>query len=313
MNTVLRSLVLGVSGWLALSTAASATCRDAVVLVHGNSATPASFENTYDELRRRGCAASEIVRPDWGSKTCAACNDHNGSEETPVLNALVDALARSCTGRIDVVGHSMGVTLAAGQIVRYNLAGSVDSFVGIAGAYRGLRSCGTYPFNVVTSSCGQYGLSIASPMLNCVASQRLGSRMYSIKSWMDQVVCLTGVCTVGGVHASQITGENAGYTYATGHFGLLTDTAVTQANLIQSSAVGESKFRDASAVWTNCQTRRCGNCSAAITAGCSFATSAIRCLTEPAMIGSGSSHVRRASRTSCSGEGCCPRHHWKTP
>ena len=136
MNTVLRSLVLGVSGWLALSTAASATCRDAVVLVHGNSATPASFDNTYDELRRRGCAASEIVRPDWGSKTCAACNDHNGSEETPVLNALVDALARSCTGRIDVVGHSMGVTLAAGQIVRYNLAGSVDSFVGIAGAYR---------------------------------------------------------------------------------------------------------------------------------------------------------------------------------
>lgn len=115
MNTVLRSLVLGVAGWLALSTAASATCRDAVVLIHGNSATPASFDNTYDELRRRGYAASEIVRQDWGSKTCAACNDHNGSEETPVLNALVDALARSCTGKIDVVGHSMGVTLADGR------------------------------------------------------------------------------------------------------------------------------------------------------------------------------------------------------
>ena len=201
----------------------------------------------------------------------------------------------------------------ARQIVRYQLAGSVDSFVDIAGAYRGLRSCGTYPFNVVTSSCGQYGLSIGSPMLNGIADQRLGSRMYSIKSWMDQVVCLTGVCTVGGVHASQITGENAGYTDATGHFGLLTDTAATQANLIQSSAVGKSKFREASAVWTNCQTRRCGNCSAAITAGCSLATSVIRCLTEPAMIGSGSSHVRRASRTSCSGDGCCPRHHWKTP
>ena len=47
------------------------------------------------------------------------------------------------------------------------------------------------------------------------------------------MVCLTGVCTVGGVHASQITGENASYTHATGHFGLLTDTTVTQANLIQ--------------------------------------------------------------------------------
>ena len=233
MRTVLHSILLGVAGWLALSTTASAACRDAVVLVHGNGATPASFDNTYNELRRRGYLASEIVRPNWGSKTCAACNDHNGSEETPVLNALTEALAQSCTGRIDVVGHSMGVTLAARQIVRYNLAGSVDSFVGIAGAYRGLRSCGTYPWNVVTSTCGYYGLSIGSPMLNGIAGKRLGSRMYSIKSWMDQVVCLTGVCTVGGVHASQITGENASYTYATGHFGLLTDTAVTQADLIR--------------------------------------------------------------------------------
>ena len=112
MNTVLRSILLRLAGWLTLSTPASAVCRDAVVLVHGNGARPSSFDNTYDELRRRGCAASEIVRPDWGSKTSAACNDHNGSEETPVLNALVDALARSCTGKIDVVGHSMGVTLA---------------------------------------------------------------------------------------------------------------------------------------------------------------------------------------------------------
>ncbi len=70
-------------------------------------------------------------------------------------------------------------------------------------------------------------------MLNGIAGQRLGSRMYSIKSWMDQVVCLTDVHTVGGVHASQISGENASYTDATGHFGLLTDAAVTQANLIQ--------------------------------------------------------------------------------
>lgn len=75
----------------------------------------ALFDNTYNELRRRGYAASEIVMPDWGSKTFTACNDHNGCEETPPLNALVDALARSCTGKIDVVGHSVGVTLAHGR------------------------------------------------------------------------------------------------------------------------------------------------------------------------------------------------------
>src|SRR5690606_9920215 len=137
--------------------AASAACRDAVVLVHGNAGSPSQFDNTYVELRARGLADSEILRPDWGSKACPACNDHHGSEETPVLDALVEAIARSCTGKIDVIGHSMGVTLAAREIVKYGLAADVDTFVGIAGAYRGLWSCGTYPFNVSTSTCGAYG------------------------------------------------------------------------------------------------------------------------------------------------------------
>jgi len=47
------------------------------------------------------------------------------------------------------------------------------------------------------------------------------------------VVCATGVCTVGGVHSSSIWNENASHTFATGHFGLLTNTAVLQANLVQ--------------------------------------------------------------------------------
>lgn len=61
----------------------------------------------------------------------------------------------------------------------------------------------------------------------------LGLRMVSIKSWIDQVVCATGLCTVGGVHSSQIAGENASYTLATGHFGLLGETARLQVDLIE--------------------------------------------------------------------------------
>src|SRR5690606_16386597 len=72
--------------------------------------------NTYNYLISKGYSSSDIYRPDWGSKSCAACNDHSGSEETPVRNALQQALASSCTGKIDVIGHSMGATLAAQQI-----------------------------------------------------------------------------------------------------------------------------------------------------------------------------------------------------
>ncbi len=215
------------------ATSAEAQCRDAVVMVHGNAGKPADFNNTYNELLRRGYTSADLFRPDWGSKTCAACNDHDGSELVPVKDAINQALARSCTGKIDVLGHSMGVTLSIRAILDLGVASRVDSFVGIAGAYRGLRSCGTYPLNVVTTTCGYWGLSISSPFLNSISGKRMASRIYSIKSNSDQIVCYLGNCTVNGVHSSQIANENASYTYALGHFGLVTDTYVKQADLIQ--------------------------------------------------------------------------------
>ncbi|MFC4728042.1 alpha/beta fold hydrolase [Coralloluteibacterium thermophilus] len=218
---------------LAPGLAFAQACRDAVVLVHGNTGTPSQFDNTYQELLRRGWSPGQIFRPDWGSKICAACNDHAGSETVPVDAALVDAAAASCTGRIDVIGHSMGATLAASRIQALGMQGYVDAFVGIAGAFRGLRSCGTYPWNVATTTCGAQGLSMNSPLVNSLANRSFGARMYSIKSYADQVVCLTGVCTVGGVHSSRIDGEDGSDTYVYGHFGLLEYTAARQVDLIQ--------------------------------------------------------------------------------
>lgn len=233
MNALACRAVAVTALWLLGIPIAAAGCRDAVVLVHGNAGQPSDFNNTYNALLARGYAAGEIFRPSWGSKTCPACNDHNGSEETPVLNALVNAAAASCTGRIDVIGHSMGATLAAQQIAENGMNGYVDAFVGIAGAFRGLWSCGVYPYNVATTTCGSSGLSVASPFLNWLYGRTFGSRVYSIKSWYDQVVCATGVCTVGGYHSSSIWNETGSVTYTYGHFGLLTSTAAKQADLIQ--------------------------------------------------------------------------------
>lgn len=230
MNTLLRfaaSLALAFT-----AQAASAVCVDNVVLVHGNSGSPPDFDNTYVELRARGYADAQIFLPDWGSKTCPACNDHSGSEETPVANALNAAIASSCTGKIDVIGHSMGVTLAAREILKLNLAAKVDTFVGIAGAYRGLWSCGMYPFNVPTSTCAANGLSVSSPLLNGIYGKKLAARSYSIKSYVDEIVCSTGTCLVYGAHSSSIAGENASYTLAYYHYQLLWFTAILQADLI---------------------------------------------------------------------------------
>lgn len=234
MRIKIMNRALLVVALMAFGTAVHAQCRDAVVLVHGNTGDPSDWDNTYTELMSRGYNSSEIFRPSWGSKSCAACNNHNGWEETPVYDALNSALNASCTGKIDVIGHSMGVTLAAQQINYLGIQSNVDTFVGVAGAYRGLWSCGTYPYNVQNSTCGYWGLSVSSPFLDWLYGKPIANKVYSIKSWYDQVVCSTGYCTVGGVHSSQIAGENASYTYNQyGHFYLQAYTYTKQVDLIQ--------------------------------------------------------------------------------
>jgi pimeloyl-ACP methyl ester carboxylesterase len=226
----IRRLLVAVTAASAALTA-QAACLDNVVLVHGNTASPSSWNNTVSTLKTRGYTDAQIYRPDWGSKTCAACNDHGAANTNPVKNSMQSALASSCTGKIDVVGHSMGVTLAMKAINELGYAGKVNSFVGIAGAQHGLNSCGVYPFNVLTPTCGANGLSIGSPLIQSVKGKRYGAKMYSIKSWIDEVVCI-GSCYVWGSHTSNVDMQNATYDYALGHFGLQTSTTSKQADLI---------------------------------------------------------------------------------
>lgn len=224
-----QSLIVLTASLTAFAT--HAACLDNVVMVHGNTAYPSSWNNTVSALKGRGYADSQIFRPSWGSKTCASCNDHNSTNTGVVKNALQAAASRSCTGKIDVIGHSMGVTLAMKAINELGYAGRVNSFIGIAGAQHGLNSCGTYPYNVATRTCGANGLSKNSPLVNSVKGKRYGAKMYSIKSYIDQVVCYGG-CYVNGSHTSNVDMQNASYDYSLGHFYLQTRTTSRQADLI---------------------------------------------------------------------------------
>ncbi|RJG03854.1 alpha/beta fold hydrolase [Noviherbaspirillum sedimenti] len=210
---------------------AQAACLDNVVLVHGNTAYPSSWNNTVAELKSRGYVDSQLYRPSWGSKTNAGSNSHDSTNTGVVKSALQSALAASCTGKIDVIGHSMGVTLAMKAINELAYSGKVNSFIGVAGAQHGLNSCGVYPYNVWSATCGSAGLSIDSPLIVSVKNKRYGTKMYSIKSWMDEIVCM-GSCYVWGSHTSNIDMQNASYDYALGHFGLQSYTTIKQADLI---------------------------------------------------------------------------------
>lgn len=208
-----------------------AACLDNVVLVHGNAGSPSDWNATVSTLKSQGYTDAQLYRPNWGSKTNPSINDHSAANTNPVKASMQAAKAASCTGRIDVIGHSMGVTLAMKAINELAYSTNVNSFIGIAGAQHGLESCGVYPFNVWTPTCGSNGLSIDSPLILSVKNKRYGSKMYSIKSYIDEVVCY-GSCYVYGSHTSNIDGQNATYDFALGHFGLKDYTTNTQASLI---------------------------------------------------------------------------------
>ncbi|MES2317757.1 MAG: lipase [Pseudomonadota bacterium] len=210
-----------------------AACLDNVVMVHGNAASPSAWNNTVSMLKSRGYLDSQIFRPNWGSKTNAGSNDHGATNTGVVKSAMTSAYGSSCTGKIDVIGHSMGVTLAMKAINELGYAGRVNSFVSVAGAQHGLNSCGVYPFNVATPTCGANGLSIDSPLIQSVRGKRYGSKMYSIKSWIDEIVCI-GSCYVYGWHTSNVDSQNASYDYALGHFGLQSSTTGKQSDLIMN-------------------------------------------------------------------------------
>lgn len=218
---------------VAAATGAQAACLDNVVMVHGNTAYPSAWNNTVSTLKGRGYVDAQIYRPSWGSKTNAGSNDHNATNTSVVKNSMTAAFASSCTGKIDVIGHSMGVTLAMKAINELGYAGKVNSFVSVAGAQHGMNSCGVYPFNVPNATCGPNGLSIDSPLIQSVRGKRYGTKMYSIKSWIDEIICI-GSCYVYGWHTSNVDMQNASYDYALGHFGLQSSTTSKQADLIMN-------------------------------------------------------------------------------
>lgn len=228
VSRLLAAAVLALGGG-----AAQAACLDNIVLVHGNTGSPSHWNNTVSTLKGRGYLTSQLYLPNWGSKTNAGSNDHGATNTSVVKSALASAAASSCTGKIDVIGHSMGVTLAMKAINELGYSARVNSFVSVAGAQHGLNSCGVYPFNVPSATCGSNGLSINSPLIESVRSKRYGTRMYSIKSWMDEIICI-GSCYVYGWHTSNIDSQNASYDYALGHFGLVAYTTTRQADLLMN-------------------------------------------------------------------------------
>jgi hypothetical protein len=236
--------------------AGSAIVNNPVIFIHGNSdsalGTVSPFTGWTSSIQyflSKGYTSGELYATTWGPASSAqSAYQYHSKDNLLRIRAFIQAV-KAYTGatKVDIVTHSMGVTLARKAIKggtgydsasggSYNLGGaltsSIDTFVGISGANRGLTSC--YQTGGTTPTCGDvnglypgYLIGFAGPYdVSSIlvdmngTSHYEGSYVYTIWSQVDEVIGYGTV--VYGSSTCRIGGQNGEVVYSAapyGHFG----------------------------------------------------------------------------------------------
>jgi hypothetical protein len=227
--------------------------KEPVIFIHGNSDSAAGWKNSIEHFGKEGYKPSEMYAMSWGpANPLKASEQHHSAKYLGEVRAFIEAV-KKYTGaeKVDVIGHSMGVTLARKAIQggdgfdpyarkNYNLGeamtGSVDTFVGIAGANHGLAAA-MMTGDLVPTTNKTSGLHPQSEILKDLnkVDHDEGSHVFSIWSHADEVV---GVGLAG--FTSPIEGQDGQKVYGTfpfGHMGVKNLTAETQLAMIRDHKV----------------------------------------------------------------------------
>jgi len=105
-------------------------------------ATPT--RSMYDELKAQGYNDCELFGVTYlsASERAAPQNNYHRATKYQVLKTFIDkVLAYTGAAKVDIVGHSLGSSMALATIRYYGYSGKVRRFVNIAGGIRGLNTC----------------------------------------------------------------------------------------------------------------------------------------------------------------------------
>src|SRR5437763_624335 len=145
--------------------AGQAVVNQPVIFIHGNSDSALGTVSPYtgwtssiSYFKSQGYTSAELYATTWGpADSSQASLQYHSKANMTRLRAFIQAV-KAYTGatKVDIVCHSMGVTLARKAIeggsaydsaaggtytLGASLTSSVDTFVGISGANRGLTAC----------------------------------------------------------------------------------------------------------------------------------------------------------------------------
>lgn len=144
--------------------------RTPVVFVHGNGdearnwdyPTSTGVASVYDTFRAAGYNDCELFGVNWLSSSergLPNLNYHKPSKADLLADFLWDVKAYTGSSQVDVVSHSLGVTMSLYAIDEGSLWSSVRRFIGIGGGMRGLVSCYYVGYaNPAATTCGSQNI-----------------------------------------------------------------------------------------------------------------------------------------------------------
>lgn len=252
------------------ASATDCAARQPVIFVHGNSdralgGSMGGWQVSVNHFVSKGYRRAELYGTTYGpASALQASSYYHSREHLTHIRAFIEAvLEYTGADKVDVIGHSMGVTVSRKAIKGgwandladggdYYLGGSltsrVDTFVGIAGGNLGLASCyatpgvptcgatnGFYPGQLIGFVV--YGMSNILSDINASARYE-GAFRYSIWSTVDEIV--GGACLVWGRNTCRVpghTGEKVYSSYPYGHIGVRDQTAAVQYSMVVNHVV----------------------------------------------------------------------------
>ncbi len=150
-----------------------------VVLLHGLMGSPGNFERTVRRLLDDGVP---VAAPGYGRRGTIGLD----ASLAEVTGGIDEIIAASPTGRIDVVGHSLGALM--GLRLAHTRPGKVRTLVGVGAVFRGLPPARNRLLGwgiKVVMGVGARELMVPEP-LDAVEPE--GTRVVSLISAADRVV-----------------------------------------------------------------------------------------------------------------------------